>query len=70
VRMTALDKIKPQALGPAVDVIVPTFEKACRYIGGHSQPLETLNIRPSLAELVADWSALQAALKTYQDAKP
>jgi len=70
VKMTALPKIKPQALGPAVGTIVPIFEKACRYIGGHSQPLETLNVRPSLAELEADWSALQAALKTYQDAKP
>ena len=69
VRMTVLDKIKAHALGPAVEVIVPIFERACRYIAAHSQPLETLNVRPSLSDLESDWSALQDALKTYQAAK-
>jgi hypothetical protein len=68
VRMTVLDKINTQALGPAVEAIVPIFEKACRFIGGHSQPLETLNVRPSLSELEKDWATLQAALKEYQEA--
>lgn len=69
VRMTVLDKIKTQALGPAIGVVVPIFERACRYIAAHSQPLETLNVRPSLSDLESDWAALQTALKTYQDAK-
>lgn len=64
-----LDKIKTQALQPAIEVIVPIFERACRYIAGHSQPLETLNVRPSLFDLESDWAALQAALRTYQDAR-
>lgn len=68
VRMTVLEKIKTQALAPAIEIIVPIFEKACRYIGGHSQPLETLNVRPSLSDLEKDWAALQAALKAYQEA--
>ncbi len=68
VMMTALNKIKPQALAPAINVIVPTFEKACRYIAGHSQPLETLNVRPTLIELERDWAELQTARKTYMDA--
>ena len=68
VRMGALEKIKAQALAPAINVINPTFEKACRYIAGHSQPLETLNVRPSLSELEKDWADLQAARTAYRSA--
>lgn len=65
VKMGALGKIKAQALVPAINAINPTFEKACRYIAGHSQPLETLNVRPTLAELEKDWADLQAARTAY-----
>jgi hypothetical protein len=65
VKMGALSKIKAQALVPAISVINPVFEKACRYIAGHSQPLETLNVRPTLADLERDWAELQAARTAY-----
>ncbi len=36
------------------------FERCCRFTGAHKQPLETLNVRPSLTKLEEDWNALQA----------
>ena len=68
IMMGALDRIKAQALGPAIAAINPTFEKACRHIRGHSQPLEILNVRPSLGDLEKDWAGVQAALKAYRSA--
>jgi ABC-type transport system involved in cytochrome c biogenesis ATPase subunit len=70
VMMGALSRIKIAHLEAAVGVIIPLFDKACRYIDGHSQPLETLGVRPGLEELETDWKALQAARKAYIDATP
>jgi hypothetical protein len=64
--MTVLDQIKASHLKVALDTIVPIFEKACRYIASHSQPLETLSTRPDLTELKEDWAELQAARDTYR----
>jgi hypothetical protein len=36
------------------------FDKCCRYVDSHRQPLETLNVRPKLQELEDDWKRLQA----------
>ena len=41
--------------------IYPIYEDCCRYIGSHSQPLETLNVRPTLETLKADWNKVQDA---------
>ena len=68
VGMTRLPQIKGERLTTAVGAILPIFEKACRIMEGHSQPLETLAIRPSLETLEADWQSLQDALKAYKDA--
>ena len=68
VMMTKLDQIKGEHLKAACEVIGPLFEKACRVTEAHSQPLETLSVRPTLADLEADWSAVQAARKAYKDA--
>jgi len=65
VRMTCLEKIKPQALPAAITEVTRVFEKACRYITSHSQPLEVLNVRPTLEELVDDWDKLQKAREVY-----
>jgi recombinational DNA repair ATPase RecF len=65
VAMTSLERIKSDRLTAAIDVILPIWRKACRYIPGHSQPLETLGVRPGLDELRTDWDALQMALKAY-----
>jgi hypothetical protein len=65
VRMTCLEKIKPQALPAAITEVMRVFEKACRYIASHSQPREVLNVRPTLEELVDDWDKLQKAREAY-----
>ncbi len=66
VRMTCLPKIKGDKLGAAVSVILPIFEKACRVTEAHSQPLETLGIRPKLEELKTDWQSIKEARSEYQ----
>lgn len=65
VGITKLDKIRVDRLAPAIGAIRPVFDRACRYIGGHSQPLETLGVRPTVADLEADWQQLQGARKDY-----
>jgi hypothetical protein len=67
VRMTVLEQIKYEKLREAVEVIAPIFEKACRFIPGHSQPIETLGTRPNLADLEKDWQAILDAKKKYDD---
>ena len=49
----------------ASEAIFVVFEKCCRYIASHSQPLETLNVRPSMSDLQADWKAVEDAMKKY-----
>lgn len=65
VAMQNLDRIKPDRLSAAIAVIHSIFERACRYIPGHSQPIETLDVRPTIEELERDWLALQDAQKAY-----
>lgn len=66
VRMTALAEIKTNKLAAAIAVIQEKFDKACRITEAHSQPLETLGMKPSLDELREDWKALQEDLKAYR----
>jgi hypothetical protein len=65
VRMTVLGNINFSGLEAAVSVINPLFEDCCRYIASHSQPMETLNVRPTLDMLKADWKKLQDARDAY-----
>ena len=65
VMMTKLPQIKTDRLQAAIDGIMPIFEKACRLIASHSQPMETLNVRPSLVDLESDWKAVQDLRDTY-----
>lgn len=65
VMFTALPKIKVDRLPTAVDIITPIFDKCCGIISSHSQPLESLNIRPSLTELQTDWKILKDARDAY-----
>jgi energy-coupling factor transporter ATP-binding protein EcfA2 len=68
VRMTALPKIKAAALPEAIEIVTKTFEDACRNIDGHSQPLPSLGVSPTLAGLEADWTTLKACQKKYKEA--
>jgi hypothetical protein len=65
VRMTSLPQIRFDRLQTAVSVINPVYDDSCRYIGSHSQPLETLNIRPTLDTLKEDWNKVQTARDAY-----
>lgn len=65
VQMTKLAKIRPERLSDAAKSLNEIFEKACRVMGGHSQPLETLAIRPSLDELKKDWQEASGARERY-----
>ena len=68
VRMTVLPQIKSAALPAAVEVVTRIFDEACRYIDGHSQPLPTLGVSPTLAGLESHWEELQSCKKSYDDA--
>jgi len=66
VAMQNLTAIHADELGTAIGTIYPIWEKACRYMTGHSQPLDTLGVRASVSELKQDWADLQQALKDYK----
>ena len=65
VRMTVLDQIHADRLPAAFAAIGPVFDRCCRMIASHSQPLSTLGIRPTLDELRHDWEELRAAREEY-----
>jgi hypothetical protein len=65
IMMGKLAQIRPDRLPAVIESISATFDKCCRITDAHSQPLETLNVRPSLEELRNDWAAAQAARDKY-----
>jgi hypothetical protein len=67
VMMTKLDKINVGKLREGMAAIVPVFEKSCRYIASHSQPIETQGIRPTLDELKADYDTILKARQPHKD---
>jgi hypothetical protein len=67
VMMTRLASIKADRLQAAITAILPIYEDCCRHIASHSQPLETLNIRPTLVEVKDDWKRVQDALAAYRN---
>lgn len=69
VRMTLLPRINAAALPAAIEVVNRVFEDACRFIDGHSQPLPTLGVSPTLSALKTDWQDLQDCKKSYESAQ-
>jgi len=67
VMMTKLDKINVAKLQEGVAAIMPVFEKSCRYIASHSQPVETQGIRPTLDELKADHDTILNARQPHKE---
>ncbi|MBI4965554.1 MAG: AAA family ATPase [Desulfomonile tiedjei] len=65
VMMTKLKDIHPDRLASAIEEIYRIFEKCCRITDAHSQPLETLNIRPTMKELREDWAAAHSTRDAY-----
>lgn len=66
--MGGLTRIKVDALPDCISKVTKVFDDACRYIDGHSQPLATLAVAPTLDGLKADWEALQACKKDHDRA--
>jgi ABC-type multidrug transport system ATPase subunit len=58
VRMTALADIKVSVLDDTREIVASVFADACRYIEGHSQPLPSLGVAPTLTRLESDWAKL------------
>ncbi|MCI0363577.1 MAG: AAA family ATPase [Phycisphaerales bacterium] len=67
VMMTKVERINVAELQRSMAVVMPAFEKACRYIASHSQPIETQGIRPTLEELKADLEAVLKAREPHKD---
>jgi hypothetical protein len=61
--MTKLEKINTEKLGDIIPKVTEVFEDACRFIDGHSQPLATLGVSPTLAGLEQHWAQLQELKK-------
>lgn len=68
VGMTKLVNIKTEKLGEIIPKVTEVFEEACRYIDGHSQPLVTLAVSPTLTGLEQHWADL-LELKKINDGK-
>jgi hypothetical protein len=68
VQMTTLVNINVDKLGEIIPKVSAAFLEACRYIDGHSQPLVTLGVSPTLTGLETRWAELQQ-LKLLNDSK-
>ena len=68
VQMTTLVNINVDKLGEIIPKVSAAFLEACRYIDGHSQPLVTLGVSPTLTGLETRWAELQQ-LKLLNDGK-
>lgn len=66
IMMGGLRNVHPDRLAAAISVIEDLFNRACRYIPDHSQPLPTLSTRPTLAQARADWRTAQDVVKAYR----
>lgn len=66
VMMTKVEKINVGKLQESMSAVIPVFEKACRYIASHSQPIETQGIRPTLEELKSDYEAVLKAREPHK----
>lgn len=65
VMMGKLKDINVTELPSAIEKVNDIFDRCCRFIGSHKQPLETLNVRPSLQGLEDDWKAIQDVHKIF-----
>lgn len=61
--MTRLSNINTEKLPELIETVVDIFEEACRFIDGHSQPLPTLGVSPTLQGLEDHWATLQECAK-------
>jgi predicted ATPase len=65
VRVEGLEKLNTADMSAAITVVVEQYRKACRIIEAHSQPIEHLGVKATVAEVEADYTALKEILKMY-----
>ncbi len=63
--MGGLEKIKLDRFETAKSALIPLFDRCSRFMPGHSQSIEQLNVKPGLAEFEKDWAAAQLVRKEY-----
>jgi hypothetical protein len=63
VMVAKLRDIKVSVLPGAIERLTYVHDRCCRFIGSHKQPLETLNVRPTLEGLEKDWQTVQEVHK-------
>lgn len=63
VGMTRLPNINTDRLAEIIPKVTEIYEEACRYIDGHSQPLVTLGVSPTLDSLEQRWTELKELKK-------
>jgi hypothetical protein len=69
VRLTVLSAIKPVAFKDAGEKIFDVYERTCRYIEAHSQPIEQLNVvARTTKELEEDFKIVVDAIDGYKKA--
>lgn len=66
VMMTKLDKVNVEKFEETTKAIMPVFERCCRYIASHSQPVETQSVRPTLDELKFDFDSVMKAREPHK----
>jgi hypothetical protein len=59
VMVAKLTDIRISELPGAIEKVTEVHDRCCRFIGSHKQPLETLNVRPTLEKLEEDWRTIQ-----------
>jgi len=67
VAMTMIPQINFDKIKDISMIIHNLYEKACRIMEGHSQPLETLHTRPDINELKEDWRTALDAIEEYNN---
>lgn len=70
VQMTTLPNIDGTRLNEIGPKVTEIFEVACRHIDGHSQPLVTLGVSPTLTGLEQHWAELQDLKRLNDGALP
>lgn len=65
IRMGNLSRIKVSALPDVIETVTRIFNDACRFIDGHSQPLASLGVSPTLTGLETHWAELKEARVAY-----
>lgn len=65
IRFSSVPKINGEFINYLPNV-TKLFEKSCRYMTGHSQPTETLNIKPTREEFVNDYAFIKEAIDKFK----